>query len=135
MYRVLFLEDEPHLVDTLPAVLEDRYSELQVVGLTDIAEALTRLTEEEFDVVLLDISMPPTETMDFDQVEYGRLTGIAVVQSIKEIKPDIPVIALTVVSERIVQHQMRSAGIDHIINKPAEIDEIAQSLLRETQRK
>ena len=130
MPRVLLLEDEPFLVETLPAVLEDKYGELQVVGLTSIIEALVRLTEEEFDAVLLDISMPPTEDMDFDEIEYGRLTGITVAQRIKKIKPDIPIVALTVVSDPTMQHKMRSAGIGDIINKPAEIDVIAQTLLR-----
>jgi CheY-like chemotaxis protein len=130
MPRVLFLEDEPRLVRTLPAVLEDKDNTLQVVGLRDIAEALTRLREEEFDIVLLDISMPPTEDMDFDKVEHGRLTGIAVAQSIKNVKPDMPIIALTVVSKRAMQRKMQDAGIVAVINKPAEIDAIIQILHR-----
>jgi CheY-like chemotaxis protein len=130
MPRVLFIEDEPRLVKTLPAVLEDRYKDLQVVGMTDIIEAMNRLKEEEFDVVLLDISMPPTEDMDSGEVEHGRLTGIAVAQSIKKIEPDISIVALTVVSDRAMKSKMLEADIQTIINKPAEIDEIAQALLK-----
>lgn len=130
MCRILFLEDEPHLVETLPSVLESSYANLHLIGFTDIDEALARLAEEEFDGVLLDISMPPTENMNVDETEYGRLTGIVVVESIERFKPDVPIVALTVVSDPTMQRKMRDAGIDEIINKPAEIDEIAQVLLR-----
>jgi CheY-like chemotaxis protein len=130
MPRVLYIEDEPYLVKTLPAVLENRDKTLQIVRFTDIVQALERLREEEFDLVLLDISMPPTEDMDFDQVEQGRLTGIAVAQRIKEMKPDMPIAALTVVSDLAMQRKMRDVGIGEIINKPAEIDAIVQVILR-----
>jgi CheY-like chemotaxis protein len=134
MPRVLFLEDEPYLVDTLPTVLENKYRDwqLEVVGLASITQALARLADEEFDAVLLDISMPPTEDMDFDAVEYGRLTGVAVAKRIKEVKPDLPIVALTVVSDESMKQKMLKAGIETIINKPADIDLIAQTLFRVT---
>lgn len=130
MPRVLFLEDEPHLVETLPAILEDIDNRWQVIGFTDINNALDHLRKEAFDAVLLDISMPPTETMDSVEVEHGRLTGIAVAKSIKEIKPEIPIVALTVISDLPLKDKMKDVGIAYTINKPAEIDEIAQTLLR-----
>lgn len=130
MPRILFIEDEPRLVKTLPRVLEDKQKDLKVVGMTDIVAAINRLKQEKFDVVLLDISMPPTEDMDNGEVEHGRLTGIAVARNIKEIDSEIPIIALTVVSDLTPQRKMREAGIEHIINKPAEPDHIAQVLLK-----
>jgi CheY-like chemotaxis protein len=130
MTKVLFVEDELILVETLPAVLQERYSELQVVGFTDLDAAVARLKQEEFDVVLLDISMPPTDTMNYDEVEYGRLTGIAVARTFKESRPNTPIVALTVVSDPALQRRILDAGVDYIINKPAEVDEIAQLLLK-----
>ena len=132
MLRVLLIEDEPLLIETLPAVLKEKYSELHVQGLTSISEALARVKEEGFDVVLLDISMPPSEDMDLDSIEYGRLTGIEVARRIRRVKPDVPIVALTVVSDASYQRRMRDVGIKHIINKPADIDTIAQVLLGAT---
>ncbi len=136
MPRVLFLEDEPNLADSLPEVLMDKmdkYGKWQIVGTTDISEALTRVAHEEFDVVLLDISMPPTEGMDLDEIEYGRYTGIEVARRIKRLKPDLPIVALTVVTETSLQQRIREAGVKEILNKPTEFDSIAQMLLRAVQ--
>lgn len=130
MLRVLLIEDEPLLIETLPAVLKDKYSELQVQGMTSIPQALAKLKEKEFDVILLDIAMPPTEDMDPDSIEYGRLTGIEVARRIKEVKPGMPIVALTVVSDPSYQGRMRAVGIEFVINKPVDVDAIAQVLLR-----
>ena len=128
--RVLFLEDEPQLVETLPIVLQEINAELRVVGTSDIAEALARIEREDFDAVLLDISMPPSKDMFLEEIEYGRLTGIVVAQRIRKLKPDIPIVALTVVSDVQARQKMRDAGITDVINKPAEIEEIIHILLR-----
>lgn len=133
MTKVLFLEDEKSLANTLPAVLRDIEDSLDVISFTDIDEALTRLKKEVFDAVLLDISMPPTNTMDSEEIEHGWLTGIAVTRDIKAIRQDIPIIALTGRSDPVLQEKMRQAGIDRIINKPSEPDNIAQVLLKVTQ--
>ncbi len=111
----------------------DKYGKWQIVGTTDISEALTRVAHEEFDVVLLDISMPPTEGMDLDEIEYGRYTGIEVARRIKRLKPDLPIVALTVVTETSLQQRIREAGVKEILNKPTEFDSIAQMLLRAVQ--
>ena len=132
MPRILLLEDEPFLVQTLPAVLKDKHSELQVVGQVSITQALAQLEAEDFDAVLLDISMPPTDDMDWDEIEHGRLTGIEVARRIKLIKPKIPIVVLTVVSDPLIQRKIWETGVVAIINKPAEAEQIAEALLRAT---
>lgn len=130
MAKILFLEDEPNLVETLPAVLMENHKKLEVTGTTSITDAFTRLASEEFDAVLLDISMPPTDDMDENSVEYGRLTGVEVARRIKQQRPDLPIVSLTVVRNLDMQRKLRDAGILEIINKPAEIETIVQVLLR-----
>jgi DNA-binding NarL/FixJ family response regulator len=71
---------------------------------------------------------------DPDSVEYGRLTGIEVARRMKSHSPNVSIIALTVVSDPGYQRQMRNAGIDQIINKPAELDEIARTILESSKK-
>lgn len=130
MAKILFLEDEPALVETLPSVIGNKYNSLQIIGTTSVSDALDKVVNEEFDAILLDISMPPTADMDLNGVEHGRLTGIEVANRIKRLKPNMPIVALTVVTELRILSKMRDAGIVEVINKPAEIDAIVQMLNR-----
>jgi len=63
--------------------------------------------------------MPPSEDMDPELVDYGRSTGVEVCWRIKDIKPDLPVIILSVVRDSEILKKIEEAGADRIINKPA----------------
>jgi CheY-like chemotaxis protein len=124
--RILLLEDEEILVENIPLLLKERG--LEVVGITSIDRALELLGREDFDMVLLDIMMPPTEDMDAEKVDYGRETGVEVARRMKAVKPDVPIIAFTVLTDPQIQAEMREAGIIEVINKPVEPDQIADKL-------
>ena len=129
MLRVLFLEDEPDLAEYLPIVLANRG--LEVIGTTSIDKTLELFEKEDFDAVLLDIMMSPTPDMDAEKLDYGRRTGIEVARRMKAAKPDVPIVAFTVVTDPKVRQEMRKAGIVvMIISKPDEPARIAQELLR-----
>ena len=133
MYRVLMLEDEEDLVRYLPMHFKEKG--LETVATTSITEALESFTKEAFDIVLLDIMMPPTEDMDAKQLDYGRETGVEVARRMKSIKPDVPIVALTVVNDQEIRARMRTAGIVEIISKPSDPDQIADALLRSVRTK
>ena len=124
--RVLFVEDEKELVADLPVVLSGEGFE--VVGTTSITEALCLFQDSVFDVVLTDIAMPPSEDMDGKSVAYGRETGIEVVRRMQRAKPDVPIVALTVIRDSDIISRMKKVGIMRILNKPTEIGKIAHAL-------
>jgi CheY-like chemotaxis protein len=126
--RVLYLEDEQDMVEYMPLLLREKG--LAVIGTTSISEALTWFEEQEFDAVLLDIFMPPTDDMDVEALNYGRETGVEVARQMKKLKPQVPIVALTVVTDPEIQAHMREAGIDSVVNKPSDPDPIAETLLR-----
>src|SRR4030042_1845076 len=78
--RILIVDDEDELVSALVERLNLRG--FQAEGVTTGAEALTRLAETPFDVVLLDVKMP-------------ELGGLEVIKKIKEERPNLEVILLT----------------------------------------
>jgi len=124
--RVLFIEDEEELVRDLPPILESKGFEVTVT--TDVAEALKIFAELDFDVVLIDIAMPPASDMNAKALGYGRETGIEVARRLRDMRPDIPIVALTVIRDEQIVSRMRKAGIRYILHKPQELQCIVETL-------
>ena len=128
MTRILFLEDEKDLVEYLPSLLKGKG--LEVIGTTSIDQALEWLAQEPFDAVLLDIMMPPAENMKAEQLDYGRETGVEVVRRMRAIKPQVPIVAFTVLTDPEIRAKVQAAGVTRILNKPIEPEQIAEVLLQ-----
>jgi CheY-like chemotaxis protein len=128
VFRVLYLEDEEGPLEVLPLLL--REEGIEIIGTSSIEDALQWVSEQSFDAVLLDIMMPPAENMDDESLDYGRLTGIEVARRVKAKRPELPIVAFTVLTDREIRAQIRDAGAIEIISKPCEPDAIADTLLR-----
>jgi len=128
MIKVLFLDDEKSLVDSLPLLLRQKGLEVSATHLVD--QALEWFSEESFDVVLLDIMMPPAKDMDIEQTAFGRETGVEVARRMKDVRPDVQIVAFTVLTDPEIRKRIRKAGIVEILNKPAELSQIVDVLLR-----
>jgi two-component system, NarL family, invasion response regulator UvrY len=86
MVRILIADDHPFFREGLKKVLSDE-PDLKVVGESSNGqEVLDRITKENFDIVIMDISMP------------GK-NGLDVLKEIKQIKPSLPVLILSMYSE------------------------------------
>ncbi|MGC1377183.1 MAG: response regulator [Anaerolineales bacterium] len=132
MVKILYLEDEQDLVDLLPMLLKGKG--LEVFATTSIEEALERFTEEKFDAVLLDIMMQPADDMDAEKLDYGRKTGIEVARRMMALKPEIPIVAFTVMTDEKIMDEIRRAKVMHIIHKPSELDQIVVTLAQVTKK-
>ncbi len=75
--KVLIVDDEVELVETLVERLRRR--NVESVGITDGHEALRRLTEEEFDVVLIDVKMPGMSGLELIELIRARFPAQRVV--------------------------------------------------------
>jgi CheY-like chemotaxis protein len=131
--RVLYLEDEEAVLEALPLLLEEEG--IEVVGTSSIEEALQWASEQSFDAMLLDVMMPPTEDMDDESLDYGRLTGKEVAKRIKEIQPELPIVAFTVLTDRELRNEIKEAGVTLIVTKPCEPDVVASALQQVTENK
>nr|WP_281373807.1 response regulator [Parvularcula dongshanensis] len=104
--RVLAAEDHPVNQQVLRAVLEGAGHAVTIVG--DGAAALTAVQKEEFDIVLMDLSMP---TMD----------GIAAVRAIRDLPTparDLPVLAITAHASPEHERLCLDAGMSGYLTKP-----------------
>lgn len=80
-------------------------------------EAIERLKQAQFDVVLMDVNMP-------------GMNGMQTTAEIRKTNASIPVIALTAVEVGEMKKEILSTGMDDIINKPYDVPEFFATILR-----
>ncbi|MGD8699923.1 MAG: response regulator [Gemmatimonadales bacterium] len=112
--RVLIVDDEAELVTALEERLNLRG--FQASGVTTGTEALARLAEVPFDVVLLDLKMP-------------GLGGLEVIKRIKEEQPGLQVILLTGWGSEEDAKKGQELGAYDYLMKPVKISELVRVLL------
>ncbi len=108
-YHVLIVDDEQDFLDTLSKRLTKR--RLHVVCASSGPEALEKLAQEAFDVVVLDVRMP-------------HMSGIETLGEIKKLNPSPEVIMLTGHADLEVAVQGMELGAFDYLMKPADIDEL-----------
>jgi DNA-binding NtrC family response regulator len=112
-YRVLLVDDEEEFVSALSERLMLRG--IEVDSALHGEEALARMEEKEFEVVILDVMMP-------------GLSGLEVLRQIKSTHPNTQVILLTghgATREGI--EGMRLGAFDYLI-KPVDIEEMLEKM-------
>ena len=125
MIDILIVDDEAGGFQTsLQQALRDYRLDFAYNG-RETLDALEK--RPEISLVLLDIKMPP----DFAEVE-GR-EGIEVLKRIKQVRPDLPVIMLTVLNEVDLVVEAIQAGAFHYIIKPFDRDRLRAEVKRATE--
>ncbi|HET9091784.1 MAG TPA: response regulator transcription factor [Acidimicrobiales bacterium] len=115
---ILVVDDEPSLVDTVATVL--RYEGYEVAEARTGRDALTRVQEEHFDLVVLDVMLPD-------------LDGLEVTRRMRADGIDVPVLFLTAKGEVEDLVAGLGAGGDDYVAKPFSLAEVvarAKALLR-----
>ena len=107
--RVLVVEDE----ENVRTLLNDafRAEGHDVVDATTGAEAITRLDEGKFDLMICDLGLP-------------ELSGLHVARWVKEFRPELPVIIATGYAEMIASEDYEKARIDDVIRKPYAVADV-----------
>jgi DNA-binding response OmpR family regulator len=116
--RVVYIEDEPEMIDLVRLILKRKHYE--VIGAGGGREGLDTVRRELPDVVLLDLMMP-----DMD--------GWEVYQQLKadEATRSIPVIVVTAKAQNIDKVLgLHIAKVDDYISKPFSPKELVDSLLK-----
>lgn len=106
--RVLVAEDNPSNYKLVEVLLRRDYD---LVHAVNGAEAVELFRTQGADLVLMDINMP---VMD----GYEALRGV------REISPDVPVIALTAYAFETDRQRMFQAGFNECLAKPLRADEL-----------
>ena len=114
--KVLIVDDEPGVRESLRMVLKERY---EPMPLASGEEALAALAEMRPDVILLDVMMP-------------GLDGLVVLERIKAQDPRIPVLMLTATKTvKTAVHAMKLGAFDYV-TKPFDVEELLIIIERAT---
>jgi CheY-like chemotaxis protein len=118
--RILWADDEIEMLNAHILFLNQRGYD--VVGVTNAEDAIHRVRDESFDVVLLDEHMP------------GR-GGLETLSVIKDMRPDLPVIMITKSEEESLMEEAIGAKISDYLTKPVNPSQILSALKKVTQRR
>ncbi|MBR5577462.1 MAG: response regulator transcription factor [Lachnospiraceae bacterium] len=106
--RVLVVDDEKLIVKGIRFSLEQE--EMQVDVAYDGEEALQKVKDQDYDIILLDLMLP-------------KISGLEVCQQIREFS-DVPIIMLTAKGEDMDKIMGLEYGADDYITKPFNILEV-----------
>ena len=117
--RILLVDDEEIVLRSCQRILGGEY-DLDVAR--DGLEALAKVNESDYDVLVLDIKMP-------------KMDGIEVLRRVKEARPDIDVIMVTGLHEIGTAVKAMKLGAFDYLPKPFEPDELELAVARAFDRR
>ncbi len=113
--KILVVDDEPNIVQTLQDRLE--MNEYEVVTAGNGREGLEKFEQEQPDVILLDVIMPIMDGHEMLEVLRKRPTG-----------QNVSVIMLTARSQTQDIARANACGIDDYIVKPFDLSELLEKI-------
>lgn len=111
--KVLFVDDERDFVQTVSQRLISR--DVGTYGVYDGQQALELISEDQPDVMVLDLKMP-------------GLNGVEVLRKTKELAPEIEVIILTGHGTTKDMDECMKLGAFAYMNKPVNIEELSETI-------
>jgi DNA-binding NtrC family response regulator len=112
---ILIVDDEKNIRMTLSQSLESLGVEMDVAGSGE--EALAKLKERDFGVILLDIRMP-------------GMDGMEVLRQVREVRPDIRIIMITAYGTIESAVEAMKLGAADFLQKPFDPEEIRELVSR-----
>jgi DNA-binding NtrC family response regulator len=118
--RILIADDEEIVIRSCLRILDG--DDFQVEAVQDGREALRKIEENLYDVMILDIMMP-------------NMDGLEVLRRVKETHPNVDVIMITGLSQIDTAVQAMKLGAFDYISKPFEPDELKLVVQRALERR
>jgi DNA-binding NtrC family response regulator len=118
--RILVVDDEEIVIRSCVRILSG--DEFQVEAVRDGAEAVRKIDENHYDIIILDIMMP-------------KMDGLEVLRRVKETHPDVDVIMVTGLSQIDTAVQAMKLGAFDYLPKPFEPDELKLVVQRAMERR
>jgi len=118
--KILIVDDEEIVIRSCRRILSD--SIYTVDAAQDGMEALRKIDETEYDIIILDIMMP-------------KMDGLEVLQQVKERHPDMDVIMMTGLSQIQTAVKAMKLGAFDYLSKPFDPDELKHVVDRALERR
>ncbi len=115
--RILVVEDDNYTREILSDVLASLGHRVEAIESGE--QAINRFTPEAFDLVMTDLGM--------------EVSGQEVARAVKARSPGTPVILITGWATDLDEAELRQAGVDLVLTKPFQVDEIRKVVDRITE--
>lgn len=115
MIRVLFVEDHAIVREGLKQILADTEDIVVANEAVDGEDAIKKVQKGDFDIVVLDISMP------------GR-SGIEVIKELKALRPKLPVLILSMYPEELYAVRAFKSGASGYLSKESAPTELITAI-------
>jgi GAF domain-containing protein/CheY-like chemotaxis protein len=107
--RVLVIDDEPSVRETLGEILRQQHHEVVVAD--DGLSGLAQFREGAFELVMTDLAMP-------------GLSGWQVAQAVKAARPNVPVVLVTGWGVEVEIDELVRRGVDRVLTKPFGFEDV-----------
>lgn len=122
MPKILIIEDEAAIRRVLTKILSEENNTYQVEEAEDGLMGIEKLKDDEYDLVLCDIKMP-------------KMDGIEVLEAIKKIKPEIPVVMISGHGDLDTAVNTMKLGAFDYISKPPDLNRLLNTVRNALDRK
>ncbi len=119
--RVLIVDDEPNLAIILAHNLRGLGKEYEVEIANTGREALAKLKDEDYALVLTDYMMPD-------------MNGLDLIQEIKHLAPETQVVMMTAYGTSELRSELGRLGVEEYIDKPFNMKRIREVVVRAIER-
>lgn len=117
MKSIVIADDHSIIRMGLIQILQDEYPDIEITEVEDGKSLVNEVTLHDFDIVISDLDMP------------GR-SGLEALEQIKQIKPDLPVLILSIYNEDLYAVRVLKAGASGYLNKNAAPYELITAIQR-----
>lgn len=117
MKRIILADDHSFVRLGLVQILTDEYPTVEIKQVSDGESLVREVTLNDWDLVISDLDMP------------GR-NGLEALQQIKLIRPDLPVLILSIYTEDLYAVRVLKAGASGYMNKNAAPEELIIAVQR-----
>lgn len=115
MMRILIADDHDIVRKGLKLILMERYPDGFFLEAGDGEELVAKAKEMDWDIIISDISMP-------------HKTGLQALKEIKEIKPQIPILILSIYSEDLYATRAMKMGAHGYVTKDLAEEELVKAI-------
>lgn len=113
--RLLIVDDHQIVIKGFRYILS-KAKDIEIAGEANTGEeAIRKIRHEKYDLVILDLSLPD-------------MSGIQVLKEIKKISPNLPVLILTMYSEKYYAIQVIKAGVWGYITKDTAAETLIEAI-------
>lgn len=117
MKRIILADDHSFIRLGLIQILKDEYPSVEIIEVADGEALVQEVTLHDFDLVISDLDMP------------GR-SGLEALEQIKLIKPNLPVLILSIYPEELYAVRVLKSGASGYLNKNAAPYELVTAIQR-----